>query len=43
MHQLGEMLDDHIRKEERVIFPMIEDALPEDVLMELGPYFHGDE
>lgn len=40
MHELGELLDAHIRKEERVIFPMIEKALPEDKLLELAPYFH---
>src|SRR5699024_6564289 len=28
MHELGTLLDVHIRKEERVIFPMIEKALP---------------
>jgi len=40
MHQLGEMLESHVRKEERVIFPMIEEALPEEKLLELEPYFH---
>ncbi|MGV3489467.1 MAG: hemerythrin domain-containing protein [Tuberibacillus sp.] len=40
MHQLGEMLEAHVRKEERVIFPMIEEALPEEKLMALAPYFH---
>lgn len=38
IHDLGELLDAHIRKEERVIFPMIEKALPEDILMEMAPY-----
>lgn len=38
MHQLGELLDLHIRKEERILFPMIEQALPEDVLVEIAPY-----
>lgn len=40
MHELGILLNEHIRKEERVIFPMIEKALPEDVLLELAPYLH---
>lgn len=40
MHELGVLLEIHIRKEERVIFPMIEKALPEEKLQELAPYFH---
>lgn len=28
MHELGTLLEAHVRKEERVIFPMIEKALP---------------
>lgn len=40
MHKLGALLELHVRKEERVIFPMIEKALPEDVLEELAPYLH---
>ena len=40
MHKLGALLEMHVRKEERVIFPMIEKALPEDVLKELAPYLH---
>lgn len=40
MHELGKLLEIHIRKEERVIFPMIEKALPEEKLQELAPYFH---
>jgi len=42
MHKLGDMLDSHIRKEERIIFPMIEDALPEEVLAEIKPDLHGN-
>lgn len=38
MQQLDELLDLHIRKEERVLFPMIEKALPEDVLEGPSPY-----
>lgn len=40
MHELGALLESHIRKEERVIFPMIEKALPEEKLHELAPYLH---
>lgn len=40
MHELGELLEQHIRKEERMIFPMIEKALPEDILQEMAPYLH---
>src|SRR5690625_3187562 len=38
MHQLGDVLETHVRKEERIIFPMIENVLPEDVLKEMAPY-----
>ena len=40
MNELGELLETHIRKEERIIFPMIEEALPEEKLQELGFYLH---
>lgn len=40
MQELGEMLDAHVRKEERIIFPMIEDVLPEEELQNLKPYLH---
>lgn len=40
MHDLGKLLESHIRKEERIIFPMIEKALPEKKLRELAPYLH---
>jgi hemerythrin-like domain-containing protein len=40
MHELGALLETHIRKEERVVFPMIEKALPEEKLQELAPYLH---
>ena len=39
MHELGTLLEGHIRKEERVIFPMIEKALPEQELHKLGSEF----
>lgn len=38
MHELGVLLDGHVRKEERIIFPMIEQALPESILQEMAPY-----
>lgn len=40
MRELGKLLQNHIRKEEQVIFPMIEAALPEDALTTLAPYLH---
>lgn len=39
MHELGTLLEAHIRKEERVIFPFIEKALPEEELLKLGSEF----
>jgi Hemerythrin HHE cation binding domain len=32
LHHLGERLERHIRHEERVLFPLIEEALPDDEL-----------
>jgi iron-sulfur cluster repair protein YtfE (RIC family) len=32
LHALGERLDAHVRHEERVLFPLIEEALPDDEL-----------
>lgn len=43
MRELGNLLESHIRKEERILFPMIEKALPEEVLQELAPFFHTTE
>lgn len=40
MRDLGKQLESHIRKEERIIFPMIEKALPEEKLQQLAPYIH---
>lgn len=37
---LSSTLETHVRKEERIIFPMIEKALPEQVLIEMAPYLH---
>ena len=36
LRELGERLERHIRHEERVLFPMIEAALPADELEQLG-------
>jgi iron-sulfur cluster repair protein YtfE (RIC family) len=36
LHELGSLLESHVRHEERVLFPMIEEALPEDALAELA-------
>ncbi|TQS75409.1 hemerythrin [Ornithinibacillus gellani] len=38
MHELGKLLEAHVRKEERIIFPLIEKTLPEEKLIELAPY-----
>src|SRR5699024_3227453 len=43
MRNLGKLLQDHIRKEEQIIFPMIEKALPEIELEKLAPYLHEHE
>ncbi|MGM8364947.1 hemerythrin domain-containing protein [Virgibacillus sp. W0181] len=40
MQHFGVLLEGHIRKEERIIFPMIEKSLPEAVLVKLAPYLH---
>jgi hemerythrin-like domain-containing protein len=40
LRQLSGLLERHVRREERVIFPMIEKALPEHELEKLAPYFH---
>jgi hemerythrin-like domain-containing protein len=39
LHALGERLESHIRHEERVLFPMIEDALPAEELERLAVVF----
>jgi hypothetical protein len=36
LHELGERLEGHIRHEERVLFPMIEEALPAEELDRLA-------
>lgn len=35
LHDLGERLERHIRHEERVLFPMIEEALPDHELADV--------
>lgn len=40
MEQLGHLLEEHVRKEERVVFPLLEQAIPDDVLMSLESSFH---
>ncbi|MFC7060974.1 hemerythrin domain-containing protein [Halobacillus seohaensis] len=39
---LGELLDNHVRLEERVIFPMIQEAVPENLLYLANGQFHRD-
>jgi iron-sulfur cluster repair protein YtfE (RIC family) len=36
LRELGELLHDHIRHEERILFPLIEEALPEPELAALA-------
>jgi hemerythrin-like domain-containing protein len=36
LHALGARLDAHVRHEERVLFPLIEDALPDDELVRVA-------
>ena len=36
LHELGDRLQAHIRHEENVLFPLIEETLPRDELIELG-------
>src|SRR5699024_4481454 len=43
MNEYGELLETHVRREERVVFPMIEKALPEDELQKMKPYLHISE
>jgi hypothetical protein len=36
LHAAGELLDAHIRLEERQLFPLIEELVPDDELRRLG-------
>lgn len=38
--ELGEALEKHVRREERIIFPLVEKTLPDHVIRKLAPYFH---
>lgn len=40
MHELGDVLGSHVRKEERIVFPMIEKTLPEKALIKIAPYLN---
>ena len=40
MERLGHLLEEHVRKEERVVFPLIEQAIPDEELAELASSFH---
>mgnify|MGYP001403110005 CR=1 FL=1 len=40
MERLGHLLEEHVRKEERIVFPLIEQTVPGEVLEKLAPYFH---
>jgi hemerythrin-like domain-containing protein len=42
IRQFGSILEKHVRREERVIFPMVEKALPAEELDRLSPYLHED-
>ncbi len=42
MHILGHLLDEHIRLEERELFPHIEEAVPEKYLYQASGKFHND-
>ncbi|SER62665.1 Hemerythrin HHE cation binding domain-containing protein [Gracilibacillus ureilyticus] len=41
-NELGDLLQKHVRLEERVIFPMIEEAVPENYLYQANGRFHRD-
>lgn len=40
MERLGTLLEEHVRKEEQVIFPLLEQAIPDEVLASLESSFH---
>ena len=41
-NQLGQLLDEHVRLEERIIFPKIEKVVPEKYLYQASGRFHRD-
>lgn len=42
LNLLGHLLDEHIRLEERELFPVIEEAVPEKYLYQASGKFHND-
>ncbi|MGM8216098.1 hemerythrin domain-containing protein [Bacillaceae bacterium W0354] len=42
MNELGQILDEHVRLEEREIFPKVEEAVPENYLYQANGKFHRD-
>ncbi|WP_066186652.1 hemerythrin domain-containing protein [Gracilibacillus timonensis] len=42
MNELGELLNNHVRLEERQLFPLIEQAVPEKYLYQANGRFHRD-
>ncbi|MFD2637954.1 hemerythrin domain-containing protein [Piscibacillus salipiscarius] len=42
MRSLGELLDEHVRLEERTLFPLMEEAIPENYLYQANGRFHRD-
>lgn len=42
LNLLGHLLDEHIRLEERELFPVIEEAIPEKYLYQASGKFHND-
>jgi hypothetical protein len=42
LHALGDLLRDHVRHEERTLFPRVEAALAADELAALGELLHSD-
>lgn len=43
LQNAGMLLEAHIRKEERIIFPWLEERLPDSALQRLGEIFHEAE
>ena len=39
MHELGNLLKTHIQTEERIIFPLIQEKVPEKALMKISSHF----
>ena len=43
LREIGERLDEHIRLEERELFPMVEESLPAEALDEVGARIEAEE